>query len=143
MANPQTGNQARLTRQLAKLYSNLMNKKSNDKPVTGSQLESGLEKLGRKLIGRTDQLDKKIDQREMSLRTEIRITAEETKKEIKKEFSGLATREDICQFKDDIITELVKIRETTDILLGRYPQMQNNLENHETRIGKLETRIFL
>ena len=131
-----------------------MNKKSNNNPVTGIQLKSELKKLEKnlsdKILGVDDKLskqvnvlDSKLDQREMSLRTEIRITAEETKKEIKEEFSGLATREDICQFKDDIITELVKMRETADILLGRYPQMRDNLENHETRIGKLETRVFL
>ena len=134
-----------------------MNKKSNDKPVTGNQFKTGLGKLEGKFVEKIGQLDKKterldkkvenldkkIDQREISLRAEIRITAEETKKEIKEEFSGLATREDICQFKDDIITELVKMRETADILLGRYPQMQNNLENHESRIGKLETRVFV
>ena len=131
-----------------------MNKKSNNNPVTGIQLKSELKKLEKnlsdKILGVDDKLskqvnvlDSKLDQREMSLRTEIRITAEETKKEIKEKFAGLATKEEICQFKDDIITELVKIRETTDILLGRYPQMRDDLENHETRIGKLETRVFL
>ena len=53
-----------------------------------------------------------------------------------------ATRMDIIKFKDEILTELVKMRENMEILTYRYPEMRDNIENHEIRIVKLETSVF-
>ena len=67
-----------------------------DKPVTSNEFKREIKKLSKRLdekVGQLDKkvdhldekvgnLDKKIDEREMSLRAEIRITAEETIEQI-------------------------------------------------------------
>lgn len=44
--------------------------------------------------------------------------------------------EDIVQFKDDILTEIVKLRDDITVVVG-YRDM---IEDHEARISKLEIK---
>ena len=54
----------------------------------------------------------------------------------KDEFSNL--KNDIVDFKDSILSEIIKLREDIEVVIG-YRDM---IENHDRRIEKLETTIF-
>ena len=54
----------------------------------------------------------------------------------KDEFSNL--KNDIVDFKDSILSEIIKLREDIEVVIG-YRDM---IENHDQRIEKLETTIF-
>lgn len=72
-----------------------------------------------------DDLDKRIQKSVDDLVEYIRFTNEQTKKEL---------REDIVQFKDEILHELIKIREDLAVVIG----YREHIEDHEVRIIKLE-----
>ena len=46
-------------------------------------------------------------------------------------------RNDILQFKDDILTEIVKLREDVAVVTGYKDQ----IEDHETRLTTVETKL--
>lgn len=48
-------------------------------------------------------------------------------------------RGDITSFKDQILHEIIKLREDITIVVG-YRDM---IEDHETRIGKIESKIYV
>ncbi|MBU1200454.1 hypothetical protein KJ953_02860 [Patescibacteria group bacterium] len=63
-----------------------------------------------------------------------------TKQDLKEELSNYATRDDILSFKDEILTEIRKMREESLMIHYRvYDQHQPQLEDHEKRIGSLES----
>jgi len=100
-----------------------------NKPVTSSEFKKELSKLS----GQIKALDKKIDGREMSLLAEIRITAEETKEDMRQEFR---TRIDkLYNHMDAFIKEIRDSRVEQTIL-------SHKVTGHESRIGKLETTVF-
>jgi len=59
---------------------------------------------------------------------------------LKKDVSGL--RNDMVGFKDEILMEIMKIRDDNAIIVGRSGITQDELEDHEVRIAKLETNVF-
>ncbi len=70
----------------------------------------------------------------------VKTEFEVTKLEWLGEFKSLVTK-----FKDEVMTgldkvmgELKTIREEQEIITGKNSKHQETLENHETRIGKLE-----
>lgn len=72
-----------------------------------------------------------------------------TKNELKKELKRFATkddladsvrelREEIINFKDSILSEIIKLREDVTVIIG----YRDLIENHDKRIGKLETTVY-
>ncbi len=87
--------------------------------ITGveERLYSKIDNLETKLSGRIDGLEKRVINFELKLDTEIDA--------LKESIAGLATRDDILQFKDDIITEFKHNRmemAALDIRLGRVEE---------------------
>ena len=60
-----------------------------------------------------------------------------TDKDILKLKGVFITKEDMIMFKDQILHEIIKLREDITIVIG-YRDM---IEDHEVRIDKLEVRI--
>ena len=91
-----------------------------------------------------DSLDKKIDQ--LGLRVfgiEKRFA---TKKDLerfatKDDLKKYATKDDIINFKDEILGEIRDMRDENVLITGRNSINRDMLEDHETRIGKLETAV--
>ncbi len=59
-----------------------------------------------------------------------------TKKELADTTNSL--RRDIVDFKDSILSEIIKLREDIEVVIG-YRDM---IENHDQRIEKLETTVY-
>lgn len=59
-----------------------------------------------------------------------------TKKELTD--TAIALKNDIIDFKDSILSEIIKLREDIEVVIG-YRDM---IEDHDQRIKKLETTIF-
>jgi len=47
-------------------------------------------------------------------------------------------KEEILEFKDEILGEVEAMREELTIALGQYSRHEDTLENHEERLSKLE-----
>ncbi len=47
-------------------------------------------------------------------------------------------KNDILQFKDDILTEIIHLRDDFAVLTG----YRDSIENHETRIDELEKHVY-
>ena len=103
--------------------------KKADLPAT----KKDLEKVGNKLGKRINQLDGKIDATEKVLREEIKLTANETKEEMKRETSKWASK--ILNTFDKFIKEIVDSRQEREIV-------SKQLANHEERIESLERSVF-
>lgn len=56
----------------------------------------------------------------------------------KEDLKNYATREDMIDFKDSILSEIIKLREDIAVVIG-YRDM---IENHDQRIEKLETTVY-
>jgi outer membrane murein-binding lipoprotein Lpp len=98
-----------------------------------SNLSQKIDKNTKELKQRIDTLDKKIDQREMSLLAEIRLTANETKEDMRQEFS---TRIDkLYNHMDAFIKEIRDSRDERTVVGHR-------LKNHDDRLNKLESSVF-
>lgn len=66
-----------------------------------------------------------------------------TKDDLKKcatkdDLKNYATRDDLVNFKDDILSEIIKLREDIEVVIG-YRDM---IEDHDQRIGKLEAKLY-
>ncbi len=61
-----------------------------------------------------------------------------TNNDIKKLKEVFATKEDIINFKDSILTEIIKLREDVAVVTG----YRNLIEDHDKRIEKLETAVY-
>ena len=47
-------------------------------------------------------------------------------------------KEEILEFKDEILGEVKAMREELTVALGQYSRHEDTLENHEERLSKLE-----
>lgn len=47
-------------------------------------------------------------------------------------------KEEILEFKDEILGEIKAMREELTVALGQYSRHEDELENHEHRLSKLE-----
>ncbi|MCR4276666.1 MAG: hypothetical protein NUV87_00905 [Candidatus Roizmanbacteria bacterium] len=56
----------------------------------------------------------------------------------KDDLKNYATRDDLVSFKDSILSEIIKLREDIEVVIG-YRDM---IENHDQRIEKLETTVY-
>ena len=56
----------------------------------------------------------------------------------KKDAKSFATKEDLINFKDDILSEIIKLREDIEVIIG----YRDRIEDHDQRIEKLETTIY-
>lgn len=102
-----------------------------DKKVTG--LDQCITNLNQKVNKKITALDQKIEQRERSLLAEIRITANETKEDMRQEFR---TRIDkLYNHMDAFIKEIRDSRDERAVIGHR-------LEDYENRISKLESSVF-
>jgi hypothetical protein len=57
-----------------------------------------------------------------------------TKEDLKK----YATKDDLINFKDSILSEIIKLREDVTVIIG----YRDLIENHDKRIEKLETAVY-
>jgi len=65
------------------------------------------------------------------------VTKEDLKDLSNKFEARFATKEDIIDFKDSILTEIIKLREDVAVVTG----YRDLIEDHEKRIEKLETVV--
>ncbi|EKE13989.1 MAG: hypothetical protein ACD_12C00724G0011 [uncultured bacterium] len=56
----------------------------------------------------------------------------------KDDLKNYATRDDLVNFKDSILSEIIKLREDIEVVIGYRDQ----IEDHDQRIGKLETIVY-
>jgi len=59
-------------------------------------------------------------------------------KKFEKRFATFATKDDIINFKDSILSEIIKLREDMTVVIG----YSDRIEDHDQRIEKLETTIY-
>lgn len=62
-----------------------------------------------------------------------------TKDELKEELKKYATKEDIVTFKDEILHEIVKLRDEVAIVGGQ----RDMLEDHDQRIETIEKHLHI
>lgn len=62
-----------------------------------------------------------------------------TKDELKEELKKYATKADIVTFKDEILHEIVKLRDEVAIVGGQ----RNMLEDHDQRIETIEKHLHI
>ena len=113
----------------------------NDSPASKKDLakvkknlKGEIKKLDTKIDGVEKRLDAKIDGVERSLRAEIKITAQETKEDLKKEMSKNTSK--ILNTFDKFLKEIVDSREERIVV-------SEKLSNHEDRIEKVEKHVFV
>ena len=56
----------------------------------------------------------------------------------KDDAKSFATKDDLVNFKDSILNEIIKLREDVTVIVG-YRDM---IEEHDQRIEKLETAVY-
>ena len=61
-----------------------------------------------------------------------------TDADVKKLEKKFASKEDLINFKDSILSEIIKLREDIEVVIG-YRDM---IEDHNQRIEKLETAVY-
>jgi hypothetical protein len=61
-----------------------------------------------------------------------------TYEDVKKLESKFATKDDLINFKDSILSEIIKLREDIEVVIG----YRNIIEDHDIRIEKLETTVY-
>ncbi len=61
-----------------------------------------------------------------------------TDSDINKMKKVFATKEDVIDFKDSILTEIIKLREDVVVITG----YRDLIEDHDKRIEKLETTVY-
>ncbi len=108
----------------------------NNSPATKddvSAVKKDLAKVKKNLKGEIKKLDAKIDGVERSLSAEIKITAQETKEDLKKEMSKNTSK--ILNTFDKFLKEIVDSREERIVV-------SEKLSNHEDRIEKVEKHVF-
>ena len=49
-----------------------------------------------------------------------------------------ATKDDLINFKDSILSEIIRLREDMKVVIG----YRDLIENHDRRIEKLETTVY-
>ena len=52
--------------------------------------------------------------------------------------SKFATKDDLINFKDSILSEIIKLREDMEVIIG----YRDLIEDHDKRIEKLETTVY-
>jgi len=81
-----------------------------------------------------------LAQLEKILRTEIRLTAEETKAEIKEEISQSSSK--VLSVLDEFLKELEASQDERTLSAHQQEQTTEKLENHELRITALEGQKY-
>ena len=61
-----------------------------------------------------------------------------TKDELKISLEKYATKDDLINFKDAILNEIIKLREDVTVVIG----YRDLIEDHDKRIEKLETTVY-
>lgn len=72
----------------------------------------------------------------MLIKSDIKLISQLFSDEFSEKFSDARKqlKEDLLDFKDEILSEVQKLREDVNVVTGYKDQ----IEDHETRIGKLE-----
>lgn len=130
----------------------LMKKQTTDSLATKKDLEKlatkkDLKKLSKeitrvdkRLTKEANRLDTKIDSVEKTLRVEIRLSAEETKKGIKEEIKQSESR--VINVLDAYLGELETSREERAISAKQDAEDRKKIENHERWITTIEQKVF-
>lgn len=95
--------------------------------------------VDKRLTKEANRLDTKIDSVEKTLCVEIRLSAEETKKEIKEEIKQSESR--VVNVLDTYLGELETSREERAIAAHQVLQDRKRIEDNEHRITVLEQQV--
>lgn len=112
-----------------------MNKKANDLPATKGGLSLVEKKLTKRLDGvdkRLDDIDKRFDATEKVLRMEIKLSAENTKEEIKTFFTESVSR--IMDSVDVFMVEIKASREERIIMSHQIARCSERLDVLEEKL---------
>lgn len=60
-----------------------------------------------------------------------------TKEDLRNELNKYATKDDLINFKDAILSEILAMRDELRVVIGYRDQ----IEDHEVRIEKIETKV--
>lgn len=61
-----------------------------------------------------------------------------TDADVKKLERKFASKNDLVEFKDSILGEIIKLREDIEVIIG----YRDTIEDHDQRIEKLETVVY-
>jgi len=61
-----------------------------------------------------------------------------TKYDLRDELQRFATRDEMLTFKDEILYQIMAMRDEISVVLG----YKSNIDDHETRIEKLENEVL-
>jgi len=81
---------------------------------------------------------KEITRNEIKTELKKELKRYPTKDDLNKSLEKYATKDDLINFKDSILSEIIKLREDIEVVIG-YRDM---IEDHDQRIEKLETKIY-
>ncbi len=82
--------------------------------------------------------DFKVESKKFATKEDLKIALEKyaTKDDLFNVTRGL--KNDIIDFKDSILTEIIKLREDITVVIG----YSDRIEDHDQRIEKLETAVY-
>lgn len=66
------------------------------------------------------------------------LLEEKLEEKFNERFKHLPTKEEFYNKLDELMTEVKAMREEQEVHAGQYSNISDELENHETRIKKLE-----
>ena len=81
---------------------------------------------------------KEITRNEIKTELKKELKRYPTKDDLNKSLEKYVTKDDLINFKDSILSEIIKLREDIEVVIG-YRDM---IEDHDQRIEKLETKIY-
>jgi hypothetical protein len=93
----------------------------------------------KKVFATKDDLKKfvtKDESKKFATKEDLLNVSTELIRSFRSELSGL--KEDIINFKDSILTEIIELREDVAVVTG----YRNLIEDHDKRIEKLETVVY-